>query len=243
MLVDDDPLAAGIRSAVSEQAAAARWQLWEAVTRQPRSDTAWLWLAKVAESREEQQLCLDRAASLGRGPKRDLRLMPERAAVRSRGSGVETGRARALGRPGARLGNRAYRPPAAGACPVCERPWVVEPETCPRCRCRLDLGRVERFLEPSELTNRRVVREAIRGLAGRRKLGLDEHRALALAHLNLGELLDALAHLEVVSAESAETQARRAYETLRQHLDHIEVESGFETEVIERPTREELGLA
>lgn len=221
--LDADPLAAGIRAAVEEQPEAARWQLWEAVTREPLDEMAWSWLAKVAESEEEESHCLRRLAELdssrsgaGRGPEKKARLL---------------GRA------------RRSRPRAAGVCGLCLRPWVEPPRICPRCRCLLDLAEPEIFLGPPEQTNLRVLKAALRRLKNEAGQGQDRHRILALAHLNLGELGEALAYLEaVVEDDPEDREAKAAADVLRRSLDGIPAESGFETEIIERPTPEDLGL-
>ena len=149
----DDPLEAGVRAAIAEQKEAARWQLWEAVTRQPRSEMAWMWLAKVAESESEEKHCLDELAALD--PERAERARPEK-------------RAKLLQqRP-------ESRPRALGAREICERPWVDPPRICPRCRCLLELGNAETFLSPPEHTNRKVVREAVR------RLELEEGRSVVI---------------------------------------------------------------
>ncbi|MEO1086547.1 MAG: tetratricopeptide repeat protein, partial [Acidobacteriota bacterium] len=69
-------------------------------------------------------------------------------------------------------------------------------------------------------------------------------RVLAMAHLNLGDLSEALPVLRELARLAPRDEAVRIQLlAVSSQLEEIHIESGFETEAVERPTREELGIA
>ncbi|MEM8996557.1 MAG: tetratricopeptide repeat protein [Acidobacteriota bacterium] len=74
--------------------------------------------------------------------------------------------------------------------------------------------------------------------------GPDPLGVLALARLNLGDLSEALSVLrELCRLDPRDEAVRLQLLAVSGQLEGIHVESGFETEAVERPTREELGIA
>lgn len=209
----------GIAAAIEEDWEAARRHLWQAVTESPRNEVAWMWLSKVSENLDEHQFSLAQA----------LALNPENRRARSE---LETSRAD----PGA-----AGRPMARGWCLICGLGFAQESEICARCRCITHFDDPGVFLQPLEV-ERGLVRKILKRLDGASALNQEERlRILALARLNLGELCQALSPLEALERIVPEDTAVKAViATVRGELSGIEIESGFETEVVDRPSGDEL---
>lgn len=128
----------GIAAARTGQEAAARELLARVVDRDPRNETAWLWLASVAESDEELRLCLENA----------LEINPANDTVRARlallDSVAVTAPAVAPAPPVEAVAPAPAPPPAAlvaaegeEGCPYCGQEINPDDRTCPHCKGRL----------------------------------------------------------------------------------------------------------
>ncbi|MEM8934604.1 MAG: hypothetical protein AAGE94_25645 [Acidobacteriota bacterium] len=213
-----DALKEGIAAAIRDDASEARVHLWRAVNAAPREVLAWQWLAKVAENREELELARGRVDVL-RGEIGESRRKPI----------------------GTLRSDHRERPPARGQCPLCDLPWADPPQRCPRCRALLDIADPTAFFAPLDVEVG-LLRDAIERWSRRHEItDLMRHRALLLARLNLCELPEALAHGRVVAdlAPSDEGIARLC-RALSELLSAMPAETGFETDVIDRPTADEL---
>ncbi|MEO1369782.1 MAG: tetratricopeptide repeat protein, partial [Acidobacteriota bacterium] len=134
------------------------------------------------------------------------------------------------------------KPAPRGQCPFCDLPWAQEPERCARCRGRIDFRSPHAFLEPQG-ADVRLLRRCVARLS-EKPAGAAGLRVLALAHLNLGDLSEALPVLrELARTDPRDEAVRLQLLAVSGQLQCIHVESGFETEPVERPTREELGIA
>ena len=209
----------GIGAAIEEDWETARRFLWQAVTENPRNEVAWMWLAKVSENLDEHQFSLAQA----------LALNPENRRARSE---LETSRAdpEAAGRPAAR-----------GWCLICGLGFAQESTSCARCRCVTELDDPKVFLQPLEV-ERGLVRKILKRLDGASAMDQEERlRVLALARLNLGELCEALSPLEALERlVPGDATVKAMIATIREQLSGIQIESGFETEVVDRPAEEDL---
>ena len=209
-----NPLKEGISAAIEEDWERARRCLWQAVTDNPRNEVAWMWLAKVSENLDEHQFSLAKA----------LALNPENRRARAE---LETSHA---------APEQQKRPSARGWCLVCGLGFAQPTEVCARCRCITRLDQPEVFLQPLQV-ERGLVRKIAKRLQGASAMDQAERlRVLALARLNLGEICEALGPLEALQKlEPDDTDLDRMVAVVREQLAGIEIESGFETDVVDRP--------
>lgn len=222
-----DPLKLGLKAAVAGDTAAARIHFWRVVAADPRHELAWQWLAKVAENRGEQEFCLARALALDPGNER--RRLSLLLAQKENQEGERA--------------SRKAKPSAVGLCRFCELPWAEEPDRCARCRAVLRLADPHVFFEPLDVDTRLLGRFIDRQL----KAGRLDHRAqrsMALALLNMGDLFEAVARLrELAEFDPRDEQIRAMLLAVSGQLEAIQIDSGFETEAVDRPSLEELGIA
>ncbi|MEM1206079.1 MAG: hypothetical protein AAGN66_22810 [Acidobacteriota bacterium] len=215
-------LPGGIAAAIAGDRLRARRLLWRAAVTEPHNELAWLWLAKVSENTAEYEHALARAV-VANPQNRKARMSLE-------------------------ISQADWRDPARpwpnGRCPFCHVSFAEEPRECVRCGAILSLEDPEVFLEPLE-----VDRTWVRGFVDRATgedgpSGPEHHRTLGLAYLNLGDLTEALAQLRCVADWMPEDLVvHRAVVTLATSLDRGSGASCFETDTIDRPSHEELGLA
>lgn len=178
-----DLLRAGIAAAKAGDKERARLQLRSAAGHPDASALAWLWLASVAEDREEAIGHLERA----------LELDPDHERARA-----WLGRMRAARGPAASGLGQKGKPRRAWRCPICLAEGVVEMGQCPTCRSVLKLEDV-----PALLANDKVDRAAVRraiarleALSGDR-VGAEVHLHLGIAYLNLGRAYEGITRLRV----------------------------------------------
>ncbi len=214
-----DPLKEGIAAAIAEDWELARRHLWQAVNDSPQKELAWMWLSKVSENLDEHEFSLARA----------LAINPDNRRARL---SLEISRADP---------EAAARPPARGRCLICGLAYAQLSESCARCRCVILLEVPEVFLQPLDVERRLVHRALRRVESGAVKNQEKRLRILALIYLNLGELCQALPPLHALAQLCPDDlPVRRTIEVISGQLADIQVESGFETEVVDRPTPEEL---
>ena len=223
-----DPLKLGLTAAVAGDFAAARVHFWRVVAADSRHELAWQWLAKVAENQGEQEFCLARALALDpQNERRRLSLLVAQQENRD-GSGAH---------------QAVVKPPATGQCRFCDLPWAEEPVRCARCRAVQRLGDPQIFFHPLDIDTRLVSRFIDRQLAQAR---LDHRgkRSLVLALLNMGDLFEAVPRLrELAEMDPRDERVRVMLLAVTGQLEAIKIDSGFETEAVDRPSLEELGIA
>lgn len=175
-----DLLRSGIAAAKGGDKDRARLLLRRAAERTDASAVAWLWLASVAEDREEAIGHLERA----------LELDPDHQRARA-----WLARMRA-----ARGGPDKSKPRRPWRCPLCLAEGVVEMGQCPTCRSVLKLGDVPALLANDKVDRGAVQRAIARleGLSGD-KVGFETHLHLGIAYLNLHRLYEGITRLRVAS--------------------------------------------
>lgn len=165
----------GIALAKSGNKSEARDMLLEASRLDSENELVWLWLASVAESPEEAADSLQRALELNPDDERTVswlnKLRPQ---------------------------SGKYLP--VWQCPVCDAASAEKPDQCPGCRSILTLDSLDAFNQNQEV-DRAALLAAIQRLRSITEEGEDfsAHFNLALAHLNLNQLSDALRHLQRAS--------------------------------------------
>jgi twitching motility two-component system response regulator PilG len=175
-----DLLRSGIAAAKAGDKERAHLLLRRAAERPDASALAWLWLASVAEDREEAIGHLERALELDPGHERARAWL---------------GRMRAARGPA----NKS-KPRRPWRCPLCLAEGVVEMGQCPTCRSVLKLEDV-----PALLGNDKVDRAAVRRAIARLeelsgdRVGFEVHRNLGIAYLNLGRAYEGITRLRVAS--------------------------------------------
>ncbi len=161
----------GISLAKVGDKTAARESLLEATELDPNNEIAWLWLASVADSKENAIIFLERA----------IEINPENE--RSR---------RWLGK----LRRQTQAPALSWACPMCDAASVEKMDKCKECGAVLTLADLDAFA-----TNRDADIGAILGAIERYRSMADDgdfsaHYNLGLAHLNLNKVSEALGYLQ-----------------------------------------------
>lgn len=168
-------LAAGIAAAKGGSKGQAQAALEEALELDPQLEDGWLWLATLLKERAEQRRCLERVLAINPAHQH-ARALLQRAEFREE---PEVPQARCL-----LCG--AGREPRAGR--------------CPRCRAVLSFDDLGALVDNPEV-DAELVEGAIRTRQGlvRWGGGVELHQALALAHLNLGQVGEGLHHLKALS--------------------------------------------
>lgn len=193
-----DLLRAGIAAAKAGDKDRARLLLRRAAERPDASALAWLWLASVAEDREEAIGHLERALEIDPGHERARAWLA---------------RMRSARKP--KVARRPWR------CPLCLAEGVVEMGQCPTCRSVLRLDDL-----PALLANDKVDRDAVQRAIARLealsgdKVGFEVHLHLGIGYLNLGRLYEGITRLRVASQlEPARVELREAIAELARRLE------------------------
>lgn len=187
-----DLLRAGIAAAKAGDKERARLLLERSAERPDASALAWLWLASVAEDREEAIGHLERALELDPGHERARAWLARMRTARGPGHGPGHGHGHGPAQKG--------KPRRPWRCPLCLAEGVVEMEQCPTCRSVLKLEDLPALLA-NDKADRAAVRRAIarlEGLSGDR-VGFEVHLHLGLAYLNLGRVYEGITRLRVAS--------------------------------------------
>lgn len=189
----DQLLRQGIAAAKEGDRTRARSLLHAAADLAPQDQLAWLWLASVADRREETIAHLERAISLNPD---DERVLSWLAHVRSE--------VRAAGTP-PREPRRRWR------CPLCQGEALVEVQRCPRCRAVVSLADLDALLGNADVDQARVEAaiKRLEALSGE-KVNADVHFRLGLAYLNLKRLHEGVTRLRVACQLRPEDAALRA---------------------------------
>jgi twitching motility two-component system response regulator PilG len=183
-----DLLEQGIAAAKAGDKARARLILLEATERNPESESAWLWLAGVAESLEETVLCLQRV----------LEINPDNARAKK---GLAWARAQASEQP-ARMKQR---------CPLCPAGSKGASGECETCNVVLNLTDIDALLNNTEV-DRKKLYEAIGRYedAAIYDTNFEAHYNLGLAYLNLHEIDKGIKHLQAAVRLKPDDKALRA---------------------------------
>ncbi len=177
-----DLLKKGIAAARQGDKITARSLLAAASEMDPESELAWLWLASVANSRDETASCLERALAINPDDER-TRVWLER--VRA-------------GKPKAR---RHFR------CPFCHGESLVEVEKCPSCRSVLTLKNLELLLHNTDADQEilRAALDRLEALTGA-QVTHEAHLEIALGYLNLKRTYEGLTRLRVARQMTPENR-------------------------------------
>jgi CheY-like chemotaxis protein len=165
----------GIAAAKQGDRARARALLLEATELEPGYELAWLWLASVAEDRQDTAYYLERALAINPDDERALSWLTH---VREQLPQVR----------------KHWK------CPLCLGESLVEVEKCPSCKAVTSLRDLDRLLENDECD-----REALRGAVARleslrgEEVSFEVHYHLGLAYLNLKRVYEGITRLRVAS--------------------------------------------
>ena len=172
----------GIAAAKEGDKARARSLLRAAAELAPDEELPWLWLASVADRREETIAHLERALSINPDDERVLSWLAH----------VRQGTTRAA-RPGVQA-RQSWR------CPLCGAQSLVEVGKCLRCRAVVSLADLEAVLGNPDPDTRLLgaAVERLEALSGER-VDFDVHYRLGLAYLNLKRLHEGATRLRVAS--------------------------------------------
>jgi twitching motility two-component system response regulator PilG len=191
-------LEAGVVEARKENRPAARRYLIRATELDPRSEPAWVWLARVADSPEEAANALRRALEVNPGNEM-VRLWLERC------------------QPPPAQPPRT--PPPSWTCPICQAQAPRAASPCPACGALLTLAdlaawRGQRPVDPA------ILRQAVARLEIllRKKPGPSGHYNLALCYLNAKQFLQAARELQTFlrAKPGSAVLGQQAEELLRQ---------------------------
>jgi CheY-like chemotaxis protein len=173
---------AAIALAQQNDKPAARAYLKEATALDPKSETAWMWFAGVAESAEQASHCLRHALAINPANERAKQGLAQYAALR-----------------------QEWR------CPICRYVAPAGRSPCPACRCVLTLADPSAFDGPTGADPARVA-AALEQLRGAFAQTTDPTTGYlyALACLNLGKSGAALPVLETVSRHPATDDVTRS---------------------------------
>lgn len=169
-------LAAGHEAARAGSREVAKETLEEALALDPDAEEGWLWLAGVQKERQAQKRCLQRLLEINPAHPH-ARALLQRAEFRDEPQRTQP------------------------RCPVCGAARPADGFRCPGCRCLLTLDDLPALLDNAEV-DAGAVQQAIRTRQGLASWGggVELHLALALAHLNLGQIEPGLHHLQALSA-------------------------------------------
>jgi twitching motility two-component system response regulator PilG len=202
-------LAEAITAAKLGQRQLARKLLAELVERDPRNESAWLWIAALSEDKQQAMDALVRVLDINPNNQQALNAL---ALARLQESGLRLGPA--AQKPAA-SGN-GHHPPAAGqaqapapaagapaawACPVCAAPSARAERRCPRCGILAMLAEPEEFAQ-NKGVNEDAVHQAMQRLQMRltKQESFADRLLMALCLLNLNRSAEAVPHLKKAAA-------------------------------------------
>lgn len=218
----------GIAAAKEGNHDLARRLLLEATKFDENNRESWLWLATVARSEAERETFLRYAAN---AQPREAVKVAENGHVHANGNGQQQAVLTAVvapahGTPKATVVEpkpepvRKPEPVAhvAWRCPICAAPAGEPMQQCPSCRAIVTLTKVDDILQ-----NEDVDQAKIQAAIERYRLELSQsgdvrlHYKLALAHLNLKEIVQSIIHLnEAIRLQPNKPVLRKLVDLLRQ---------------------------
>lgn len=222
----------GIAAAKEGNHDLARRLLLEATKFDENNRESWLWLATVARSEAERETFLKYAAN---AQTRELAKSAEKSVQgHTNGNGHQAVTAVAAPVGGGGGVKTAVVPPVvevepvltkaeayahvAWRCPICATPAGEQMQQCPSCRAIVTLTKVDEILQ-----NEDVDQAKIQAAIERYRLELSQsgdvrlHYKLALAHLNLKEIVQTIIHLnEAIRLQPNKPVLRKLVDLLRQ---------------------------
>jgi twitching motility two-component system response regulator PilG len=187
---------AGIAAAQAQEKAEARALLGEAVAEDPGNETAWLWLAGVAESPADAVACLERVLGINPANERARR-------------GIDW--------------YRSQTKPVAPAwgCPLCQAQAAAECDPCPACGATLSLADPEDFAAQQAVDPHKMAAAVDRLAAvprGQARFGTFYHLGLAL--LNQKQFAPAAAEFQkALRLEPGQNGLRAYLDALLRYVD------------------------
>lgn len=226
----------GIAAAKEGNHDLARRLLLEATKFDENNRESWLWLATVARSEAERETFLKYAAN---AQTRELAKAAEKSvqghmngnghqaaavvtavAVPSNGGGMKTAVAAPVveAEPVSPVKVELQSQAVVWRCPICTTPAGEQMQQCPSCRAIVTLTKVDDILQ-----NEDVDQAKIQAAIERYRLELSQsgdvrlHYKLALAHLNLKEVVQTIIHLnEAIRLQPNKPVLRKLVDLLRQ---------------------------
>lgn len=184
----------GIAAAKAKNKAAAYPLLKEAAELDPDNEMGWLWLAGVSETPQEAIVCLERVLQINPFNEHALSGWKwAQAKIKEAGGGLEE------------------KQDQVWHCPLCLSSLPAETDKCPDCGAVLTLTDLDGLLGNAS-ANRTKLLEAIDryGPSSGADGDFDAHYNLALAHLNLRQLGEAIAHLRAALIKRPDDSALQA---------------------------------
>jgi twitching motility two-component system response regulator PilG len=170
-------LQAGIAEAKAGNKGAARQFLIEVTTQEPQNELAWHWLSGIADSPQEAVPHLQRVLQINPNNER------AKKALEYHQKHLETA-------------NQGWQ------CPLCKTPGEQAVVNCPACGARLTLDNVEAFADYAG-AQVKTLTDAIQGFEATlaqpgisRRVGFEANYNLGLAHLNMKQYDQAIAHFQ-----------------------------------------------
>lgn len=196
-------LAEAITAAKLGQRQLARKLLGELVERDPKNESAWLWIAALSEDKQQAMDALARVLDINPNNQQALNALALARLQESRlhlAGGGQKPAASDNGRQPAAAAQRqapAGPSPAAWACPVCHSPSPRAERRCSRCGVLAALGEPEEFAE-NKGVNEDAVLQAMQRLQARlaKQESFTDRLLMALCLLNLNRSAEAVPHLQ-----------------------------------------------
>lgn len=195
-------LAEAITAARLGQLQLARKLLTELVERDPKNESAWLWIAALSEDKQQAMDALARVLDINPNNQQALNALalarlqesrPQASRAKKAAAGDNGHQAAAAARPAA--------PPAAGpaawTCPVCQAPSAKAERRCPRCGILAVLAEPEEFAQ-NKGVNEDALQQAMQRLQARltKQESFADRLLMALCLLNLNRSAEAVPHLK-----------------------------------------------
>lgn len=182
----------GIAAAKRGDRAQARSLLLEATELDSEYELAWLWLASVAQNREETAYYLERALAINPDDERALSWLTH-------------------------LREQSSSPPRKHwKCPLCGGESLVEVDKCPSCRSVITLDDLNTLLNNDD-ADRELLRRLVTELESTSGENVDfqTHYRLGLAYINLKRIYEGITRLRVAS------QLHPDDEMLRERIEEL----------------------
>lgn len=202
-------LAEAITAAKLGQRQLARQLLAELVERDPKNESAWLWIAALSEDKQQAFNALSRVLDINPNNQQALNALAlarlQESSIRF-GSGGRKPPSGDNGHQPGEAGQAAATSaplPAAWVCPVCTAPSPRAERRCPRCGILAMLADPEEFAQ-NKGVNEDAVHQAMQRLQARlaKQESFADRLLMALCLLNLNRSAEAVQHLK----KSAELQ-------------------------------------
>lgn len=234
----------------------ARKLLGEIIERDPRNESAWLWVAALSEEKEQAVQALGRVLDINPNNQQALSALafarlqesgarfrkgPEGAPAAQRDNGRGPAQAGPVVPPAAPAGG--VKPAPAWTCPLCSAPSAQQERRCPRCGALVALATPEEYAQHKGV-NEDALLEAIQRLETRltHQDGFAERVYLATCLLNLNRSAEALPHLKrAAEMNPGHAGVRRLAQSLRGRRLILAVDDSLTVRKIVSITLERMG--